>query len=161
MLVVSGTKIQSAESRHDSMIAAMEAKFFPQHALSATQVGYYRRREAALVVVALDVGGQITGYAIGAIVHRGSTTVLWIVSMATVRSSRRQGIGRKLLGYALRRGRSLGASSAKLHVRVANKAARRLYEATGFQVLRVVRDYYGKGEHAALMSRAPTARRKE
>lgn len=156
MQALTGTRIRTAKPRHDPPIAAMEAKFFPKHALSAMQIGYYRRRQAAFVVLSLDADDRISAYAIGSIAHRGGTTVLWIVSMATVRAGRRQGIGRQLLRHALGRGKSLGAVIAKLHVGVANRPAMRLYETAGFRLLRVVTDYYGRGKHAALMSRELT-----
>lgn len=146
-------QIRTAEAQHVQTIASMESRFFPQHALTATQIAYYRRRGNACVLVAADIDDKILGYLIESLARRGGSTVVWIISMAIITSGRRRGAGKRLLRAALRRGKTLGASSAKLHVGVDNKPAMRLYRSSGFRVLRTVKDYYDRGKDAVLMGK--------
>jgi ribosomal-protein-alanine N-acetyltransferase len=64
------------------------------------------------------------------------------------------GLGRRMLGYLLDRGRSAGMSEAFLEVRPSNTAAIRLYQAVGFEQVGMRRGYYqavGGREDAAVL----------
>ncbi|MCX7608058.1 MAG: ribosomal protein S18-alanine N-acetyltransferase [Anaerolineales bacterium] len=86
--------------------------------------------------------------------------VLWLVldeahiaTIATHPDYRRQGIGERLLLYALRSARAEGARRAFLEVRVGNRAAQALYKKYGFVVDGVRPKYYkDNNEDALLMS---------
>jgi [ribosomal protein S18]-alanine N-acetyltransferase len=65
-----------------------------------------------------------------------------VMNVAVLPALRRRGIGRWLVGFAMRRARAAGASRALLEVRSGNRKARRLYERLGFAPIGVRRDYY-------------------
>ena len=62
-----------------------------------------------------------------------------------------QGIATRLLIELLKRARNLGAGSASLEVRVANKRAHRVYSRVGFQPLGVSESFYSKPREDALV----------
>jgi ribosomal-protein-alanine N-acetyltransferase len=77
---------------------------------------------------------------------------LHVTNLAVHPGERRQGVARQLLGTLLAHYRGLGARRAFLEVRPANREARRLYEAFGFQEVGVRRGYYfDTGEDALLL----------
>jgi ribosomal-protein-alanine N-acetyltransferase len=76
---------------------------------------------------------------------------LHINSLAVDPDRRRQGIARALLHHVMTDASSHGAASATLEVRASNEPARRLYEALGFRVEGVRRDYYRDPREDALI----------
>ncbi len=74
-----------------------------------------------------------------------------IFNIAVKQGCRRLGIGRRLMLHALRTGLGRGAAVAHLEVRQHNVAARRLYEALGFQVVGVRPNYYGVVDEPAII----------
>ena len=72
-------------------------------------------------------------------------------------SSRRQGIGRKLLRHLISIARRHDAEVVFLEVRPSNESARQLYASEGFNELGSRRDYYPRGggrEDALILGRA-------
>ncbi len=85
-----------------------------------------------------EVNGGVRAYA-----------VVWYVAkeaelgnLAVARSWRRQGLGRRLLDWALAKARERGAERIFLEVRDSNSEAQRLYERRGFVQVGVRRRYY-------------------
>jgi ribosomal-protein-alanine N-acetyltransferase len=76
-----------------------------------------------------------------------------IAELVVAPSHRRSGRGRRLLAGALDRLRETGATSVELAVEPDNDAARRLYEAFGFEEKTRVTEYYEDGGTAVLMRR--------
>ena len=76
---------------------------------------------------------------------------LHINNLAVLPPYRRQGVASALLDRVLAEGHSLGAAHATLEVRQSNEAAVRLYEACGFRVAGVRRQYYTKPDEDALI----------
>ena len=72
---------------------------------------------------------------------------LYVSALTTAMGERRTGVGRALLGAAVREAeaRRLGV---RLHVGRSNTPARRLYERMGFRLRAVKRAYYPSGEDA-------------
>lgn len=94
------------------------------------------RRDADLWVATMD--GAVAGYA-----------VVWYVAdeaelgnLCVDRRWRLQGIGSRLLDWALQRARQRGARRLFLEVRVSNRAAQVLYERRGFVSVGWRRRYY-------------------
>jgi ribosomal-protein-alanine N-acetyltransferase len=77
-----------------------------------------------------------------------------ILNVAVDPAFRRQGLGQRLLEYALEYSRRLGASRVELEVRTGNEAAIALYQKHGFEIRELVPCYYSNGEDAFLMVRA-------
>jgi ribosomal-protein-alanine N-acetyltransferase len=79
---------------------------------------------------------------------------LHINNLAVLPEFRRRGVATALLDHVFSQGRKLGAERATLEVRRSNEAARLLYEAFGFTVAGVRRDYYSRPvEDALVLSR--------
>lgn len=70
-----------------------------------------------------------------------------IVNVATSTKYRNQGIGRKLISYAMNK----EAKCYSLEVRVSNEVAINLYESFGFKKVAYRKDYYSNHEDAYLM----------
>lgn len=82
---------------------------------------------------------------------------LHVNNIGVIDEARRLGIGSRLLGAALERGRELGARAAALEVRAGNRAAQALYARHGFAVVGRRRNYYrGPQEDALVMTAALT-----
>jgi len=76
---------------------------------------------------------------------------LHINSLAVAEACRRRGLARQLLRHVFSDAVAAGALTATLEVRQSNSAARALYEALGFRVEGVRRDYYQVPREDALI----------
>ena len=74
-----------------------------------------------------------------------------IATIATHPDYRRQGIGRKLLSYALMRAREEGAHSSFLEVRETNLAAQEMYRQFGYHPTGRRRRYYKDNDEDAIL----------
>jgi ribosomal-protein-alanine N-acetyltransferase len=84
---------------------------------------------------------------------------LRIMNLAVAPSTRRQGIGRRLVSRALEIGCDRSASKGLLEVRASNHAARGLYRELGFEEVSLRSRYYTNPiEDAVLMESAPIRR---
>lgn len=88
--------------------------------------------------VVLDRDGQVVGYGIMS-VAAGEAHLL---NICVASELQRQGVGRRLLGYLLRRARTFRARRMYLEVRPSNEPAIRLYEQMGFETVGVRERYY-------------------
>ncbi|HEX5706750.1 MAG TPA: ribosomal protein S18-alanine N-acetyltransferase [Pyrinomonadaceae bacterium] len=79
---------------------------------------------------------------------------LHVNNIGIVEEARRLGIGSRLLGAAIERGRALGAKGAALEVRAGNAAAQALYARHGFAVVGRRRNYYRHPQEDALVMAA-------
>jgi ribosomal-protein-alanine N-acetyltransferase len=84
--------------------------------------------------------------------------VKWIVfedmhiqNIAVHPQHQRRGLGRYLLEEAFEYGKGLGAKFVELEVRESNRAAQRLYDATGFKIIGKRKRYYSKPREDALL----------
>jgi ribosomal-protein-alanine N-acetyltransferase len=80
-----------------------------------------------------------------------------ILNIAVHPNLRRNGIGSRLLSWALAEARAKGARFITLEVRRTNFAARNLYRKFQFEERRLRRNYYGPGEDALVMELRLTA----
>jgi len=88
--------------------------------------------------VVLDRDGEIVGYGIMS-VAAGEAHLL---NICVAGALRRQGIGRALLGYLLRRAQTFRAQRMFLEVRPSNESAINMYRQAGFETLGVREGYY-------------------
>eukprot|EP01025_Chloroclados_australasicus_P024033 TRINITY_DN24195_c0_g2_i1.p2 TRINITY_DN24195_c0_g2~~TRINITY_DN24195_c0_g2_i1.p2 ORF type:complete len:164 (-),score=2.57 TRINITY_DN24195_c0_g2_i1:521-1012(-) len=94
----------------------------------------------------------LKGLVVGYIVCTINCTQVQISKLAIRVNFRRQGIGRKLLIFAVRYAiETRKVLSAGLHVDTTNTAAIELYRQQGFQVDTEILDYYTMGRHAYRM----------
>jgi ribosomal-protein-alanine N-acetyltransferase len=94
-------------------------------------------REAVVGYGGLDLSGDVAD----------------VMTLAVSPGARRRGVGARLLKELIQVARSRGARRLMLEVRADNGAARALYEARGFTVLRVRPRYYQPGDVDALVMR--------
>ncbi len=87
----------------------------------------------------------------GMVMARVAADEAEILTLAVSPHARRQGIGSCLLSATMTRAAEAGATRLFLEVGVANDAARRLYEATGFTPVGTRRGYYEDGSDARVM----------
>jgi ribosomal-protein-alanine N-acetyltransferase len=86
----------------------------------------------------LQAGGRDVGFALFRVVAEGSE----LLTIAVRPAERRRGLGRRLLQAVIERVRTAGARTVYLEVGADNPAARRLYEAVGFQSIGTRPGYY-------------------
>jgi N6-L-threonylcarbamoyladenine synthase len=129
-----------------AQVAAIEVSAFE---LPWAQATFERELwSPARAYVVAEQLGQVVGYA-GVMVVDGDAHVM---NLAVERQSRRQGLGRQLLGAALERASRLGASRVTLEVRPSNTAAIELYVWFGMTAVGERPGYYrGSGEAALIM----------
>ena len=121
----------------DSVLAVVEASFLNGWT-RAMFVRELDRPDMAHLFVLRGPGDAIAGYCSVWLV----CDELHINALAIDPARRRQGVAMALLGHALDEGRRLGALEALLEVRRSNRAARQLYESSGFTVREVRPRYY-------------------
>lgn len=77
-----------------------------------------------------------------------------ILNLAVDPDFRRTGLGRSLVELILGEAADLGATHVTLEVRENNDAARKLYSTLGFVETGRRKDYYGKSDHALIMTKS-------
>ena len=124
-------------------LVVLERALFPRDAWSApTWWAELAARPRRDYVVEEGGQGAVEGYA-G--VDLGGE-VADVMTMAVAPGAQRRGLGRRLLDELVARARGDGAAYLMLEVRDDNVAARKLYEARGFEVLTTRRRYYQPGD---------------
>jgi ribosomal protein S18 acetylase RimI-like enzyme len=124
--------------------------YYRSHRFTEKQFRYYLRNPWAVTWVAL-LGGRVVGYVLGILQKGRSRRRARLHSLAVLPRARGKGIGRTLLHKFLRQTAQGGVRTVVLEVAVANRAARRLFEQTGFETKTVLPDYYAKGADALRM----------
>jgi [ribosomal protein S18]-alanine N-acetyltransferase len=123
-------------------LAHLEAELFPEDAWAqGTWWAELAARPRRSYVVA-EQDGHLLGYA-G--VDLGGE-VADVMTMAVAPAAQGRGLGRQLLDELVARAEADHAAYLMLEVREDNKAARRLYETRGFELLTVRRRYYQPGD---------------
>lgn len=85
------------------------------------------------------------------LLFRRGTKAARLYSLAVSAAARGKGVGEMLVQSAARCAISSGCDRLRLEVRVSNGAAVRLYENSGFRVLKTLPSYYEDGETALHM----------
>jgi ribosomal-protein-alanine N-acetyltransferase len=97
----------------------------------------------------IEVGGDLAGYAI----YGFEGDAFHLMNLAVTPEHRREGLAKVLMDDFLAEARSFHAPDVWLEVAVDNAAAHGLYEAYGFDLVRVRRKYYQPGDIDALVMR--------
>lgn len=118
-------------------IMQMEADAFPLDAYTLRMMEESISDDPESFLVA-EVDGVIVGYIMG--YTRNGTA--HISSMAVSKNWRSQGIGRAMLEHVLEYFEDMGSHEAVLEVRPNNEPAIYLYESTGFELHKIIPDYY-------------------
>ncbi len=141
-----GLRLRPMEKRDVERVAEIESASFSNPWKKATFRELLPREDAELWVAEIeDVG--VVGY-----------LVLWyaadeaeLADIAVSEDHRDRGIGSLLLERAVDRAFDEGVRSLFLEVRASNERAAALYEARGFRVVTVRKDYYKKPKEDALV----------
>jgi ribosomal-protein-alanine N-acetyltransferase len=94
-----------------------------------------------------EVDGRVVAMLVGWLL----VDEIHIATIATHPDYRRQGIGRKLLSYALSRALEEGAQSSFLEVREGNLAAQEMYRQFGYQATGRRKRYYRDNDEDAIL----------
>lgn len=111
--------------------------FDPSTRYSEEVFRYYYWRGSLFKIA--ECNGVITGYVIADV----ENSFCHVVSIAVRRAYRRIGIGSMLLNHVLAECKKLGAKRAYLEVAINNQPALGMYFKAGFQVIGVIKNYYG------------------
>ena len=134
----------------DQVLAIEQASFSMPWSRNLFLSEFRSPRVSSLLVALADapvrtVAGYIVCWLVADEIH--------ILNLAVERAFRRQGIARKLVLAALKRGHGKGAKRAFLEVRASNAAAQKLYSQLGFTGISMRRDYYDEPiEDAVVMT---------
>ena len=139
-------RVRSAQPNDATAIVALERDAFdfpwdtPQIAPDLGQ------HESLVMVAEAGTASEIVGYAL----FRRVLDEAELLRLAVSSKQRRQGVGRALLGEALRRLQGLGTRVAHLEVRRDNLPAIAFYERAGWHRAGLRRRYYRDGMDALL-----------
>ena len=106
-----------------------------------------------IVLLASDEGSMI-GFAI----MRFGDTTAHLLLLAVEPTARRQNVGRSMIKWLEKSCRTAGIQRIQLEVRSRNKAARRFYNALGFQYLGQIAGYYDRREAATVLGKSLVVR---
>ena len=144
MTTLSGTTLSDLHWSDIDDVVALEAALFPDDAWTPASLWaeLAARPRRSYVVARDDADGELSGY--GGVDLGGE--VADIMTMAVSPSRQGRGLGRRLLDELVARAVADHAAYLMLEVRADNVAARKLYEARGFETLSVRRRYYQPGD---------------
>lgn len=132
-------------------VYALERATFTTHAISARQMRYLQKSPSAIFLIARK-GAELAGDAIGLIRrNRGGRLSGRIYSLVVDPAHRGQRIGQTLMAALMKALASRGVGRVYLEVEKANLGAISLYEQLGFQTIKPLRHYYGRGSHGVTM----------
>jgi ribosomal protein S18 acetylase RimI-like enzyme len=116
---------------HDAALLARAAGDVFDHPVDPALTAEFLSDPRHHLAIALD-DGRVVGMASGLhYVHPDKPPELWVNEVGVTPSHRGQGVGRRVLGVLLERGRALGCHEAWLLTDESNAPARRLYAAAG------------------------------
>jgi len=110
----------------------------------------FLKEEGALLLVARRRKGEEPSSVVGSVSGLVVGGELQVDNLVVEQMYRRQGIGQRLMKYALREAFRRGATSTVLEVRMSSEAARALYQALGFIEVGRRKDYYVNPREDAL-----------
>lgn len=148
---MSTLSIRPAEPADLPFVEAIENRCFHASRRSSRRALKHSLKSPAqsvwVAVGRLDGKRQIAGVMI---LHHHLLSIR-IYSLAVLPAFRGSGVGRRLVHRAVALGRKTGRSSLTLEADRRNKVLTGWYERFGFQIYRVLKDYYSPGRHAVRM----------
>lgn len=154
---LSGVVVRPMRRRHLRGVLDIEARVYPRPWSPSLFLDELDRRDTRRYLVALAPSGvpghrRVVGYA-GFLLQPGERgDEAHVTTVAVDPREHRRKIATRLLVALLDEARAVGAESATLEVRAANRGAQRLYEAFGFSAAGVRPGYYREtGEDAVVM----------
>lgn len=130
----------------------------PENYSASFFLGLHEKFSATFIVAEADgevigyimcrIEGGLPGFKLFGMGRKGH-----VVSVAVLPSHRGKGIGYSLMQEAMKNIVSYGAKECYLEVRTSNLAAVSLYKKLGFEIARIIGNYYSDGEDAYVMTR--------
>jgi ribosomal-protein-alanine N-acetyltransferase len=139
-------KIRRAEPRDLAQIVQIEGLCFPEETAFPPKMFAYLIRYA-VAIVACEPEKKVLGFIMG--YNSGKAGVVYTLDVHP--SYRRNGIGSKLLLSLGEKLAQLGAQAIRLEAALDKPGAVELYKKAGYQERELVRNYYGRGNHAVRM----------
>ncbi len=143
--------VRDADLRDLDGLMRIEEECFGAERFSPETVRSFIERDDTFVLVAVE-DDRIIGSSMCMVSdERGEGRV---ASVAVLPSSRRKGIGAKLLEGCEKEFMKRGLTIAELEVDVENEPAIKLYLSKGYDVRGLIEDFYGAGRDAYAMARS-------
>ncbi len=136
-------KIESATLKLLDRLYEIEKQSFQEEAFSKQEISYLLTDYNAISLIA-RVDSEIVGFIIGRIEMIRGTLYGHIITLETLPSYRRKGIGEKLLRALEALFDKKGAIESRLEVREDNVFAINLYQKLGYKSLGKLEGYYGR-----------------
>ncbi|MHB8118287.1 MAG: GNAT family N-acetyltransferase [Methanothrix sp.] len=139
-------KIRSAQPWDLAQIVQIEGLCFPEETAFPPKMFAYLIRYA-VSLVACEQEKKVLGFIMG--YTSGNAGAVYTLDVHP--SYRRKGIGSKLLLSLEEKLAQLGAKAIRLEAALDKTGAVELYRKAGYQERELVRNYYGRGNHAVRM----------
>lgn len=122
------------------------------HRFRREQFQYYLRNPRTICFVA-EHRGRLVGYALGVVFARRRRQTARLYSLAVEPYFRRRSVGSGLVQRFLREARTRACDRISTETACSNRGAKRLLTGFGFEVVRLLPDYYADGQHAIRLFR--------
>ena len=132
-------------------IIALEQATFTSHAISRRQMRFLQQSANAIFLVAKS-GEAVAGDAVALIRHHAGGRISGrIYSLVVDANFRGQKIGQKLMSALMKALEHRRVARVYLEVEDSNEGAIRLYQQLGFEIIKPLHHYYGRGKHGVHM----------
>ena len=143
-------KLRRAGPADLDAVDAIERSAFDRDRFARRNLARMLKSPAAEFILA-EEGGRPAGYAL--LLFRRGARVARLYSIAVAPESRGRGLSREIVQAAVACAINRGCDRVRLEVRAANARAIRLYEKSGFELLKEMSGYYPDGEAAFHMEK--------
>ena len=144
------TRIRRLKPQDVDQLLVIEKRCFRAHRFTRKNFTYHVEAPSSISAVA-EIGGLVIGYVAGIKYGGRQRKTARLHSMAVLPRWRKGGIGSLLLKHFEREAAKRGARLATLEVRKTNRIAQALYRRRGYEVERVLPNYYAKGRDGLKM----------
>lgn len=141
--------IRKTEEKDIPVLVEMEKDLFPDDPWPAREFLYELHENPYAVIYLYEENGEILGYLDHWILFEQAE----IADVGVRKDHQHEGIGTKLMEYAVSQSIQAGCENLSLEVRISNLHAIAFYEKSGFINAAKRRHYYENGEDAYLMVR--------
>jgi ribosomal-protein-alanine acetyltransferase len=131
-------------------VDAIERRAFDRDGFARRNLARMLKSRTAEFILA-EEGGRPAGYVL--VLFRKGARAARLYSIAVAPQSRGRGLSREMVRAAVACAINRGCDRLRLEVRAANTRAIRLYENSGFELLREMSGYYPDGEAAYQMEK--------
>jgi ribosomal-protein-alanine N-acetyltransferase len=124
--------------------------YYREHRFNEAEFTDYLHKKGAIFFVAV-LNSSIIGYVAGLVGTSQSQLSAYLDSIAALPTSRKKGIGDRLMQFFIEEAKRRACKSIMLHIATANENGILFFSRRGFQRIRLRQAYYGKGLDGILM----------